>query len=249
MAILSVNTDALVALTNRLEKLHRSDLPIAIRNTLTKAAFLTKKESLLKIVKSTFVNRNKAFFRAKSRFKAAQGFNVNQMKATVGMVDIRRGGGDHAVRDLEEQEHGGVIKGRSFIPTDKARVGGNNASKVSPRNRIGKINISNIVRSRRSKGKNAAQRFVKSVIFAKNKFGSGAYVLSRKMLFRIDSLNISKKGRKLRLKLTPIYSFIKGRNVKVKATGFMRRSSMIQANKLDIFYKKEAEKRIKKAKL
>lgn len=246
MATLNINTDALVAFTNRLEKLHRSDLPIAIRNTLTKAAFLTKKESLLKIVKSTFVNRNKTFFRSKSRFKAAQGFNVNQMKATIGMVDIRRGGGDHAVRDLEEQEHGGTIGGRSFIPTDKARVGGNNSRNVSPRNRIGRINLSNVIRTRRSKGQGRSQKFVKAAILAKNKFGNRAFILTRKMLFRIDSLKI---GKKLSLKVTPLYSFVKARNVKVEATGFMRRSSMIQANKLDIFYKNEAEKRIKKAKL
>lgn len=249
MAILNINTDALVSLTNKLEKLHRSDLPIAIRNTLTKAALLTKTESLLKVAKQTFINRKPGFFKAKSKFQGATGLNVQQMKATVGMVDLRRNSGDHAVRNLEEQEHGGTIGGRSFIPRDTAREGGNITGKVETRNRISKINIGNIVRIKRSRGKNAKQRFIKSVIFAKSKFGAKAFVLRRKILFRIDSVNLSKRSGRLKLKLTPLYSFRKGRGVRVKPTGFMRKATLIQANKLDILFKKEAEKRIKKAKL
>ena len=248
-AILNINTDALVALTNKLEKLHRSDLPIAIRNTLTNAAKLTKTQSLLKITNETFTNRNKSFFKAKSRFEAAKGFNIRQMKATVGMIDLRRNSGDHAVRNLEEQERGGTIGGRSFIPRDTAREGGNNAAKVMTRNRISKININNIVRITRSRGKNAKQRFIKSALFAKSKFRTKAFVLRRNILFRIDAFSLSKRTGKLRLKLTPIYSFRKGRSVKISATGFMKRSTLIQAKKLDILFKKEAEKRFKKAKI
>ena len=90
--------------------------------------------------------------------------------------------------------------------------------------------------------------FIKSAILAKNKFGSRALVLSRTMLFRIDNIANKRSGR-LKLKLTPLYSFRKGRGVRVKPTGFMRKATLIQANKLDILFKKEAEKRIKKAKL
>lgn len=247
MAFLNINTDALVALTNRLEKLHRSDLPIAIRNTLTKAARLTKTESLPKVSRQIFTIRNKTFFRAKSRFTGATGFNLRTMVATVGMVDVRLSDGDHAVRDLEQQESGGVIKGRAFIPTNQARKGGSASANVAARNRLSKIK--NVIRLSRAKGKSKSQRFIKSAIFAKKRFGKSAYVLTQKMLFRIDRLNVGKKTNKVNLKVTPLYSYRKGRTVRVKATNFMRKSTLIQAKKIDIIFKNEAEKRIKKAKL
>lgn len=249
MAILNVNTDATVALTNRLEKLHRSDFPIAVRNTLSKAAFLTKKESLPKIADRTFVNRTKNFFRAKSRFIGAKGFNLKTMKAIVGMIDLRTSSDDHAVRDLEQQERGGTISGRSFIPTDKARVAGNAGRNVAPRNRLSRLDLSNVVRTSDSKGKTRGQRFIKSVILAKEKFGDRALVLTRNMLFRVNSLGFNKRLKKLRLKITPLYTFESGRTVSVTATNFMRKSSLIQAKKLGIIYKIEAEKRIKRARL
>jgi len=244
VAIININTDAVVAYTNRLEKLHRSDLPIAIRNALTKAALLTKKESLLKTTRDTFVNRNKTFFKAKSRFLPAKGFNIDGMKATIGMSDLRINSNDHAVRNLEEQEHGGTIGGRSFIPTDDARVGKSRNKNVAPRNRLNKIGLKNVLRVGRSVGKNRDQRFVKTVILAKRRFGARAYVLTNKILFRVDSVST---GGSLKFKLTRLYSFKRARSVRVKPTNFMFRSAKIQANKMDIFYKIEAEKRIKKA--
>lgn len=247
MPTFNVNTDALVSLTNKLEKLHRSDLPIAIRNTLTKAAVLTKKESLPKSSGDAFINRNKTFFKAKSKFLPAKGFDVNQMKATIGMVDRRRDSDDHAVRNLEQQEHGGTIGGRAFIPTDRARVGGGREKNVAPRNRIGRISIRNVVRSRLSKGKTKEQRFIKSVTLAKNRFGARAHVLTRNMLFRVDSLGFNRKARGLKLKVTPLYTYKRNRSIKVSASNFMRRATLVQAKKLGVFYKNEAEKRIKRA--
>lgn len=245
-SLLNINTDAVVAYTNRLEKLRKSDLPIAIRNALSNAAFETKTKSLLKISSSIFTNRKKTFFKAKSKFQRASGFDIGKMKATVGMVDLRRSGNDHAVRNLEQQEHGGKIGGKSFIPTDKAR-GGNPSKPVAPRNRISRIPIRNIIRTRKSKGKDKDQRFIRSAIMAKRKFGTRAYILTSRILFRINSLSFSKRSGKLRLKITPLYSFKRGRSVNVTATNFMRKSSMIQAKRLDIFYINEAKKRIAKA--
>ena len=50
--ILNVNTDAVVALTNKLEKLHRSAFPVAVRSTLNSAAFDMKKDTILKSAKT-----------------------------------------------------------------------------------------------------------------------------------------------------------------------------------------------------
>lgn len=249
MAFLNVNTDSLVALTNRLERIRKWELPIAVRNTLTKAARLTKTESLPKVSRQIFTIRSRSFFKAKSKFKGAEGLSLRTMIATVGMLDVRLSDTDHAVRDLEQQESGGVIKGRSFIPTDQARKGGSSSANVAARNRLSNIDLKSVVRLSRAKGKTKSQRFIKSAIFAKKRFGKRAYVLTQKMLFRIDRLNVGKKTNKVSLKITPLYSHRKGRTVRVKATNFMRKSSLIQAKKIDIIFKNEAEKRIKKAKL
>lgn len=247
MAIININTDEVVAYTNRLERLHRSDLPIAIRNALTKAARLTKTKTLLKATKQAFTNRNKGFFKAKSKFLPAQGFSISGMKATVGMSDIRDGGSnDHAVRDLKEQEHGGLISGRSFVPVVGGKLGKDRIGKVRSDNRINKTNIKNIVRTKsvRARGK---QKWIRAVIFAKKRFGTNALVLGNRKVFRIDSISSGIKTRKMRIKKTWIATFRKGRSVRIKPTNFMRKASMINAKRMDILYIEEAKKRIKRA--
>ncbi|MBL4809315.1 MAG: hypothetical protein JKY43_04565, partial [Phycisphaerales bacterium] len=42
----NVNTDAVVSLTNKLEKLHKSAFPVAVRGTLNSAAFDVKQKSM-----------------------------------------------------------------------------------------------------------------------------------------------------------------------------------------------------------
>ena len=165
MAFLNVNTDSLVALTNRLEKIRKWELPIAVRNTLTKAARLTKTESLPKVSRQTFTIRRKSFFKAKSKFKGAEGLNLRTMIATVGMLDVRLNDTDHAVRDLEQQESGGVIKGRSFITTDQARKGGSSSANVAARNRVSKIYLKNAVRVSRAKAESKSPSFKESAFF------------------------------------------------------------------------------------
>lgn len=127
MAQFNINTDAAVRWTNKLEKLHRSALPVAIRNTLNSAAFDVKQKTLLTETSSEFVNRNKTFFKAKSRVLKAKGFNTKTMSASVGFIGADK---NQAVEDLEKQERGGQIGGRAFIPIDTARVSKNNSKNI-----------------------------------------------------------------------------------------------------------------------
>ena len=84
MASFDVNTDGAIQLTAKLEKLHRSAFPVAVRGTLNDAAFKTK--SLVpKVARSKFTTRQKSFFRAFSTVDKATGFDLRNMKATAGI--------------------------------------------------------------------------------------------------------------------------------------------------------------------
>ena len=107
---LNVNTDAVVAFTNKLEKLNRSAFPVAVRTALNSAAFHMKKDAIINSAKDNFIQRKPSFFKANSKVLPANGFDVNTMQSKVGFT-----GNSQAVEDLEQQEQGGTIKGRSFL--------------------------------------------------------------------------------------------------------------------------------------
>lgn len=241
--ILNIDNNAAVKFTNKLEKLHKSALPNAVRSTLNSAAFDVKQKTMPESSKTTFVNRQPNFFKANSRVDMAKGWDLKQMKATVGFTEQGlKGGNNYAVKDLEQQEYGGTIKKKTFIPMDPAR-GGNKAKPVRPVNRLSQIN--KIVNSNKGfvKGKNKRERFIKSAIHA----GAGGYVIGnfdKKTLFKIESLK--RMGNRTVIKKKPIYSFEEGRDVRVSATGFMKKASLKSANKMNEFYIREAEKQVKR---
>jgi len=238
--VLKIDSSAAVSFTNKLEKLHRSALPNAIRGALNKAAFDVKQRTMLQSAERTFIIRQKNFFKANSRVDMATGWNVNQMQSTVGFVEQGLSGeNNYAVDDLEQQERGGTIHSRSFVPTDVAR-GGSNAKPVRPGNRLSGIN--KIVNSNHGTG-TRKERFIKAAVFA----GVGGYVIGnseKKILWRIDA--ITKRGAGVKIRMKPIYSFEENRDVKVKATGFMRTASLESGSKMDDFYIQEAKRQIEK---
>lgn len=237
MTQLNINTDAVIKFTNTLEKLHRSALPSAIRGTLNKAVFDVKTNTMPKTADQTFQKRQPNFFKANSRFENATGFNVNQMKASVGFVEGGlRGGNNFAVKDLEEQEHGGGIDKKSFIPLKGARVGNNPAKNVRANARLSAIK--KIVDVRKMIGKSKKEKFVQAALEA----GRGGFVLSGKTLWKINSFKRGKSG----INKTPLYSFKKGRKVRVTGTSFMQKSSLESANKLEQYYVIEAQRQIEK---
>jgi|SRR5690242_12125424 len=241
MIVLDINTDATVVLTNKLEKMHRSALPIAIRNTLNKAAFDVKQKTMPESADRAFVKRAPNFFKANSRVQMATGFQVSMMRAVVGFTpDSLRGNHNFSVAELEQQEYGGEIAKRTFIPLDPAR-GGSATKLVRPQNRLSEID--GIINSDQGNGSKAA-RFVRAAFRA----GKGGHVISnfgKKKLYRIES--VSRSTGKLNLKTKALYSFRKGRTVRVGATGFMRLASMKSAGFMDRFYAQEARRVIERA--
>jgi len=239
---LNINNNAVVKYSRDLQKLHRSGLPSAVRGALNKAAYDVKTKTMPKQASKQFVNRQPNFFKANSKFENATGFNISTMKSKVGFVSTGlKGDNNFAVNDLEQQENGGVIGGKSFIPLVTARKGGKNTL-VKPNARLSKIK--NVVNARNSRGKNQKEKFIKAAIEA----GKGGYVIGGKkqILFRVDSFQSNKKTRKTKLKATPLYKFRRNGKVKVKSTSFMETASLKTAEKMEHFYIQEAKRQIDK---
>lgn len=234
---LDVNTDELVQLTNGLERFRRSMFPQAVRRALNSAAFDVKKNTLPATTRRMFTQRRANFFKANSRVFMARGTNVNSMQSEIGMVDI--GGNNYAVDNLVQQERGGIIKGKSFIPLDTARVSSSYKRNVRSKARL--KNIDKMVQARKTLGSSKSQRFVKAVRHA----GVGGVVLDEGgIVWRVQGIKGDRGGG---FKLKAIYSYKERRTIKVKGTHFMQTAGERSAKKLPDFYVAEAGKMYRKA--
>lgn len=244
--ILNINTDAVIRHSARLEQLRKSALPSAVRGTLNDLAFDVKQRTMPAHAHTEFVKRSPNFFKANSRVEMATGNQINSMHSTVGFFsnNLRSDKGNpadnYAVKDLEQQEHGGKIAGKSFIPLDTARTGGY-STLVKPANRLTRILPQNkLVIAKNLSGDSKKQKFVKAIFRA----GVGGYVLGsnvmgENLLWRVESL-WDDNGKK-RFRLTPLYSYSKRRKIAVKETSFMREASMDSTKRADNFFIKQAE--------
>ena len=222
---------AVVAYTNQLEKLRKSALPGAVRGTLNSAAFDVKQRSMPASAEASFKNRQPNFFRANSKVDMATGNDIDTMKATVGFVEGGlRGGNNYAVRDLEQQEHGGIIDKKSFVPTDASRKGGK-LTPVRPINQLGRIK--KMVNVNKKTG-NSKQKYFGAATDA----GRGGFILTKNALLRVKSFT------KKKLKTEMVYDYKQGRKVKVKETSFMRDASLRTGARLKEFYVKEAKRQL-----
>ncbi len=243
---LNINSNAVVAHTNRLESMHRSALPNAIRNTLNDVAMDVKKNTMPTETGKQFKKRTPNFFKANSRVEFAKGWNVNSMKSTIGFIEGGlKGGNNYAVKDLEQQEDGGVIGGKSLIPLNTARSGNSYNKNVKSNVRL--TNIQKIVNARSQKGKTKGEKFVNAVL----KAGVGGYVLGstkkgENIVWKVNALKSELKTKSFKPKLTPLYDYVKNRKVKVKKTNFMHKASLKSANYMEHMFINNANKQFER---
>lgn len=260
---IDVNTDKLKDYTKKLKSLGKSAFPVAVRQTLNDAAFNVKLQTMPKSADKAFVNREKNFFKANSKALPAEGMNVSTMHSDVGFFENKLNikSTNYAVKDLEEQEYGGSIDKKSFIPLNTARKS-NSAGKVVKTNaRISQIKTKEIIKTsavgKTRTGKRMAvtskkQRFIRAAIVAKQLHGNDAYVLGNRnangsrTLSLINKVKFKKKTSQIDISRTPLYNVKKGRMVAVKATSFMKRASYETSINMDEMYIKRAQERFKK---
>lgn len=219
---ININSNALVVYTNKLEKIGGTVLPRAIAKALNETALDVKRNTMPSTARDAFTVRKSNFFKANSRVEFAKQGKIDSMQSRVGFVSLK--GSNYAIEDLEQQEFGGNIKKKSFIPMTTAR-GGSGTKPVRPQNAL--RNIKNITNAKNSKGKTAAQRLRKAAIHA----GPKGIVLSESgTLFRVNSVS------RARFKMTPIYSYQKGRSVNVRGVGFMHKAATLSQQKMDEYF-------------
>lgn len=247
--VLNVNTNQVIAFSNKLEKMRKVEIPIAVRGALNKAAFHVKQVTMPGVTDSTFTKRKENFFKANSKVVMASGLDLRSMRSIVGFTPHTAKYNNQAVEELHQQEHGGSINKREIIPTDESRIGGN-ATAVRPKNRVntirgklGKNILANAVHANRQTGPNRRFKYIKAAI----KAGKGGYVvagLRKPMLYRINS--IARKYGRTFVKSSAIYSINPSASVSIQRTGFMRKASLQSANRLEQFYIEEAMRRFAK---
>lgn len=253
--ILNVHTDNLLAYSEKLKTLNRSAFPVAIRGALNDTAFMMKKETMPKHAKMAFIERQPNFFKANSRVEMATGFDINKMVSTMGMVSsgLHNQETNYAVRDLEQQEQGGTIHGRSFKPLPAARKSG--TGNVRANSRISQLlkagNVIDAKDSRPNRGgftssamaqNSKMQQFIKASLHA----GVGGYVLGGRILWKVTRITRHGDGS-TSFKKQKLFSFSKGGVAKVKARGFIREAALEVQKEMEFFYKLQANKQIDKA--
>jgi len=236
LAQLNINTDGCVVLTDRLERLNRSALPVAVRQTLNAAAFDVKKVTLPKSAENNFIKRSPNFFKIFSKVNKATGFNMRSMKAEVGMTDNGKQSARTAVKNMDVQEGGGSIdSGSDYL---KASRGGNNKKKVTRSNYFDK---SRIVKGPFKKATTTKSQFVASAFVAmrENKRMSistskGRFLMQVKKVWKYKRRSAVKVSSKLLMKSRS--------QVNIRATNFSKEAAKMTSDKIEGFFAVEAQK-------
>ena len=227
--VINIGTDEVVKFTNKLEKMHRSHLPVAVRQTLNKAAVDMRNKSLPETYKKAFIQRDKSFLRSRSRFQLAQGFDISGMESKAGIA-----GNDNTTRGLAMQSRGGAISNRAFIPMDTARTSDSHQKKVRKKARLSAIAIRHRIKA------GDARQMIKTAY----KTGVGGHLLYGDTMFEIRS--IRRRGQNSFIKMKPLYSYEKGRSVQVSKKDYVERAATMQGYKMNNNFAAFAQKRIMK---
>lgn len=260
--VLTIDTRELIGFTKRLENLSKTALPNVVRKTLNDAAMDVKKTTMPES-SHVFTQRQKNFFTANSRVEFAQNSSsISNMQSSVGFMEKGlKGENNYSVKDLEQQEAGGKIAGRSFIPTKNARIGNSNTGLVKAQFRLSSI-MEKIANAADFTGKNDRQKFIHAASFV----GKGGFVIGTgeesnfvyyiAWIGRTDKRHsVSKRGLGAAMlnrkgntvvNAIPIYSIEGGRNVNVEGTHFMEKASEKTTKKMEKFFIINAEERFKR---
>lgn len=244
MPTFDVNNDAVIGFTAKLEKLNKSAFPNAVRNTLNKAAFETKKQ-IPKTAEKKFITRQASFFKRFSTVEKANGFNVDKMVSTVG-IDASKN--RELAENLESQEFGGMVNGKKLIPHDQARVSGSQNKRVSVQNRLNKVDIYDGTKAFKAHKGTRKSKFVAAVM-GTAKSGKKHMMIktgNTGMVYEVTNVHQNIKSRKVNFKIKKLYSVRSTKSHQVKAHGFMSGSARIVSKKLDSYFVENAEYQFKK---
>jgi len=236
--IFSVNTDAVIALTAKLERLNKSSFPSAVRSTLNDGAFEMKKKNILDSAKRNMTVRNQSFFKRYTGVKRATGFNVSRMSSESGFSNSNEKKAKKALEGMEHNEVGGSDNtGAMYLP--KSRTSSSSKRLVRRKARFDK--------SKLAKGTSSIMRS-KKLDFARNAIASAKEnaptfieTSKGKFLVQVKSVKSDSGHRKLKVKMDFLMRSRRQHVAKAKASHFNKEAAIKTSKQMDEFYAKNAK--------
>lgn len=238
----NVNTDSVIILTAKLERMRKSAFPSAIRSTLNDSAFIMKKENILDSAKKNMVVRNPTFFRKFTGVKRATGFDVNKMQSEVGFknTDPNPIKGKKAIEGMEHNEVGGTDKdGGMYLGKTRGARGLVKRNYRFDQSKITRSYRYSNIKTRKEGNKSFMSRAYaslndKKLVFAEAKDGF-------RYLVRVKSIKRGTKNSKADIKLDFLMRHRSKKPAKAKATHFVKEGALKTQKSIDDFYVKNAE--------
>jgi hypothetical protein len=131
--MINIQSDQFVKLSNKLEKIGRADLPVAVRSTLNQMAFKMKgsggtRGQIDKRAEKDFdYRRNKTLFKVITGVEKAKGLDIGSMQSQAGVIN--KSGMSKVAEGLANQQKGGSTN-QGATPLTKARISKSEAKKV-----------------------------------------------------------------------------------------------------------------------
>lgn len=242
--VIKIDSSELKRYEKKLNDLHRSAFPNAIRSTLNDAAFEMKKNNLHTSAAKNFKHtRSKSFFKKFSGVKKAKGWDINKMYSEIGMLDMGNKSARKAVENMKLHEIGGVIDdGSQYLKGSRVSESYSKlVRKVNyyDKNRVvsGRSSLRNGKGTRKSKFVARAYRSLKE--------GKPIFMNSMKGNILVQVHNIQHRNKKkVRIKSTLL---MKERDsVKITPNKFITKAAGVTQKDIPLNFQKNAEYQIKK---
>lgn len=215
---IKVDTTELERLSKALIQFRKSAFPAVTRSTLNDLAFETKK-NVKNLSYKQFTIRERPrqnIFNTGILVDKAKFDRIESMQSRVGLNNQEFGKWGELAFKVAKQEVGGTIDKKSMIPLKSVRIGKDNKRKIQNRKKLTKIDL-------KSKNKGGYFKFK-----AKN----GKQYIAEPM------------GKGKRRKLRLLYTYKKGRSVRIQKKPFMLPSAMQASKKTNEFFKTNARRTI-----
>jgi len=241
---INISSDDFILFANKLEKIGKADMPVAVRSTLNQLAFRMKgsggqRGEIDKQAEKDFdFRRNKTLFRVMTGVEKASGLNVANMQSKAGIV--KKSGRDQLAEGLAQQQQGGNTKQKA-TPLDAARTGRTVSKRVRRPARLRNLNSIDLRTKKKGKfigGAIRAHKERRTIVVS----GRGGSIV----IARVRKINRTRGS--IDIKMDWLYKINPSGQVKLKkARPFVNSAALNVMQKMPQEFKKQAQRRIEKS--
>ena len=238
---LNVNTEAVINLTAKLERIKKSAFPSAVRSSLNDAAFEMKGRNIEESARKNMTVRNRTVFKKFTGVKKATGFNVGSMQSEVGFIPKDGIKGSKVPEGMERNEIGGTdTEGAMYLP--KSRTSNNKNRLVRRKARFDK--------SKLIKGRPRTKKSVSNTLNMISSFeeGKATFITTKKgrFLVMVKKVDYNSVTNKHTFELDFLMRNRKKNPAKTKATHFNKEAAIKTSKQIEAFYIKNANYQLSK---